>query len=283
MNNQHLRKLLRPFFKRTSAVIGLAIVLFLVIVALLGPELAGNDPAKQFYDHMLEGPSRLFPLGTDQLGRDILSRLLNGAHLSLAVAAAGVVAGAVLGIPLGLTAGYFGGWWDAFVMRVMDVLLAFPGILLAIGIIAILGPGLTNVMIAIAVFGVPQFARLVRGSTLQVKSLDFVQAAHAQGAGAVRILAKHVLPNVLAPIVVMATLRTAQAILIASSLSFLGLGATPPSPEWGSMLADGRAYIETFPHVAAFPGIAIFLTVLGFNLLGDGLNDMLDPRLRRNL
>jgi ABC-type dipeptide/oligopeptide/nickel transport system permease subunit len=283
MNKENLRKLLRPFLKRTSAVIGLAIILLLIFLAAFGPKLATNDPAKQFYDHMLEGPSALFPLGTDQLGRDILARLLHGAHLSLAVAVSGVLAGAVLGIPLGLTAGYFGGWWDAVVMRIMDVLLAFPGILLAIGIIALLGPGLPNVMIAIAVFGVPQFARLVRGSTLQVKNLDFVQAAIAQGAGSVRILWKHVLPNVLAPIVVMATLRTAQAILIASSLSFLGLGATPPSPEWGAMLADGRAYIETYPHVAAFPGLAIFLTVLGFNLLGDGLNDMLDPRLRRNL
>lgn len=283
MNKQDLRKLFRPFFKRTSAVVGGAIVLLLVLVAIFGHKLAPNDPSKQFYDHMLEAPSGLFPLGTDQLGRDILSRLLEGAHLSLLVAVAGVLVGAVLGIPLGMTAGYFGGWWDSLVMRVMDVLLAFPGILLAIGIIALLGPGLPNVMIAIAIFGVPQFARLVRGSTLQVKSLDYVQAAYAQGAGGARILLRHVLPNVAAPIVVMATLRTAQAILIASSLSFLGLGADPATPEWGAMLADGRGYIDTYPHVAAFPGLAIFLTVLGFNMLGDGLNDMLDPRLRRNL
>ncbi|HYF91200.1 MAG TPA: ABC transporter permease subunit [Symbiobacteriaceae bacterium] len=283
MNRAELWKAVRPFVKRTPAVIGGLIVLLLVLVAIFGPNLAPNDPAKQFYDHMLEGPSRLYLLGTDHLGRDILSRLLHGARSSLMVALAGVLVGAALGIPLGLTAGWYGKWWDTAIMRVMDVLLAFPGILLAIGIIALLGPGLGNVMIAIAVFGIPQFARLVRGSTLQVKTLDYVQGAQAQGAGDFRILARHILPNVLVPIVVMTTLRTAQAILIASSLSFLGLGAVPPDPEWGAMLADGRAYIQTFPHIAIFPGLAIFLVVLGFNLLGDGLNDMLDPRLRRNM
>lgn len=283
MNSVELRKLFRPFFKRKLAVLGAVLVLILLLVAAFGPAIAPFQPAQQFYEHMLEGPTRLHLLGTDQLGRDILSRIVYGSRLSLAVAAAGVVAGAVAGIPIGLTAGYYGKWWDAVVMRVMDVLLAFPGILLAIGIIALLGPGLPNVMIAIGVFGVPQFARLVRGSTLQVKSQDFVEAARAQGAGDIRILFQHILPNVLAPIVVMATLRTAQAILIASSLSFLGLGATPPTPEWGAMLSDGRAYFQTYPHIAAFPGVAIFVTVLGLNLLGDGLNDMLDPRLRRNM
>lgn len=280
MNN--FKKIMRAFFKRKSAVIGAIIVLILVFLAIFGPRLAAHDPAFQDYDHMLEGPSRLYLLGTDHLGRDILGRLLHGARLSLAVAAAGVVAGALIGIPLGLVAGYYGKVLDSAIMRVMDILLAFPGILLAIGIIAILGPGLANVCIAIAVFGVPQFARLVRASTLKVRSLDYVQAAIAQGAGDTRILFKHILPNVTGPILVMATLRTAQAILIASGLSFLGLGATPPTPEWGAMLADGRAYIQTYPHIAAYPGLAIFITVLGLNLLGDGLTDMLDPRLRRS-
>jgi peptide/nickel transport system permease protein len=283
MNKTELKKLFRPFLKRKPAVLGAAVVLILLLLAAFGPKIAPFDPAKQFYEDMLMGPSAKHLLGTDQLGRDILSRILYGSRLSLAVAAVGVVAGAVGGIPLGLTAGYYGGWWDSLVMRVMDVLLAFPGMLLAIGIIAILGPGLSNVMIAIAVFGVPQFARLVRGSTMQAKTQDYVQAAKAQGSGDARILFKHILPNVMAPIVVMSTLRTAQAILIASGLSFLGLGAVPPTPEWGAMLADGRSYIQTFPYIAAFPGLAIFITVLGLNLLGDGLNDMLDPRLRRNL
>ena len=284
MNNKtEWKKLLRPFFQRKPAVMGAAVVLILILLALFGPQLAPHDPAFQDYDHMLEGPSSLYWFGTDQLGRDIFSRLLHGAQLSLMVAAVGVITGAVVGIPLGLIAGYYGGWTETVIMRFSDILLAFPGILLAIGIIALLGPGLPNVMIAIAVFGIPQFARLVRGSTLQVKARDFVQAAQAQGGSDLRILFVHILPNVMAPIVVMCTLRTAQAILIASSLSFLGLGATPPTPEWGAMLADGRSYIQTFPHIAAFPGLAIFVTVLGLNLLGDGLNDMLDPRLRRTL
>jgi ABC-type dipeptide/oligopeptide/nickel transport system permease subunit len=283
MNKTEIKKLFRPFLKRKPAVAGALVVLILVLAAVLAPTLAPHDPGKQYYEHMLEAPTQLFPLGTDQLGRDIYSRLLFGARLSLAVAAAGVVVGAVLGIPLGLVAGYYGKWWDTVIMRVMDVLLAFPGILLAIGIIAVLGPGMSNVMFAIAVFGIPQFARLVRGSTLQLKSRDFVQAAQSQGASDSRILFQHILPNAMAPIVVMMTLRTAQAILIASSLSFLGMGAAPPTAEWGAMLADGRAYIQTFPHIALFPGLAIFVTVLGLNLLGDGLNDMLDPRLRRSL
>lgn len=277
------RRALRPLFKRKPAVVGLAIIVILVGLAIFGPRIAPYSPAAQDYDRILETPSRLHLFGTDNLGRDILSRILYGARLSLMVGASGVLGGALAGIPLGLTAGYYGGWYDSAVMRVLDVLLAFPGILLAIGIIALLGPGLPNVVIAIAVFGVPIFARLVRGSVLQIKARDFVQAAKAAGASDLRILVLHVLPNVLAPIVVMLTLRTAQAILIASSLSFLGLGAVPPTPEWGAMLADGRSYITTYPHVGTFPGAAIFLTVLGLNLLGDGLNDMLDPRLRRNL
>jgi ABC-type dipeptide/oligopeptide/nickel transport system permease subunit len=283
MNNTTWFKIFRPFFKRKPAVLGALIVLLLIVLALAGPKLAPYDPAKPYYDAMLSTPTRAHLLGTDQLGRDILSRLFYGARLSLMIAAAGVLLGAVVGIPLGLISGYFGGWWDSIIMRVMDVLLAFPGILLAIGIIALLGPGLGNVLIAVAVFGVPQFARLVRGSTLQVKSQDYVQAARAQGASDWRIIGRHILPNVMAPIVVMMTLRIAQAILIASSLSFLGLGAAPPTPEWGAMLADGRAFIQTYPHIAAIPGVAIFVTVLGFNMLGDGLNDMLDPRLRRNI
>ncbi|HEY3364868.1 MAG TPA: ABC transporter permease [Symbiobacteriaceae bacterium] len=277
------QKALRSFFKRKPAVLGAAVLLALILLAIFGPQLTHFKPTFQDYDHMFEGPSRLHLLGTDQLGRDIWSRLLYGSRLSLLVAASGVVFGAVAGVPLGLIAGFYGKWWDTVIMRSMDILLAFPGILLAIGIIALLGPGLYNVVAAIAIFGVPQFARLVRGSVLQLKGLDYVQAAQAEGSGDTRILARHILPNALAPIMVMATLRTAQAILIASSLSFLGLGAGLDQPEWGAMLADGRAYLQTYPHIAAFPGVAIFVTVLGFNLLGDGLNDMLDPRLRRNV
>lgn len=267
---------IRRFFRRRSAVVGLVITALLLLVAVLGPWLAPYSPAAQDYDHILEKPSSAHWMGTDNLGRDILSRILHGARLSLFVAFGGVAGGALIGIPIGLVTGYYGGRLDAWVMRLMDVLLAFPGILLAIGIIALLGPGLTNVVVAIIIYGIPILARLVRASTLQVKARDFVEAARASGSSDLRILWRYILPNVFGPVLVMFTIRAGQAILIASALSFLGLGAVPPTPEWGAMLADGRSYITTYPHVALFPGLAIFLTVLGLNLFGDGLNDMLE-------
>lgn len=270
----------RQFRKRKSALAGAAIVLLMAFIAVFGPVIAPYDPAKPDYSATFALPSSAHWLGTDGYGRDILSRILYGARISLSIGLVGVIAGGVLGIPIGLTTGYYGGRYDDIVMRVMDVLLAFPGILLAIGIIALLGPGIPNVVIAIAVFGVPIFARIVRSATLAVKGREFIEAARAAGASDLRILLLHILPNAIGPIVVQATLRTAEAILIASSLSFLGLGAQPPTPEWGAMLAEARAYIDTAPHVALFPGLAIFLAVLGFNLLGDGLTDALDPRLR---
>lgn len=266
---------IRRFFRRRSAVVGLVITVLLLLVAVLGPWLAPYSPAAQDYDHILEKPSSAHWMGTDNLGRDILSRILHGARLSLFVAFGGVAGGALIGIPIGLVTGYYGGRLDALVMRLMDVLLAFPGILLAIGIIALLGPGLTNVVVAIIIYGIPILARLVRASTLQIKARDFVEAARASGSSDLRILWRYILPNVLGPVLVMFTIRGGQAILIASALSFLGLGAVPPTPEWGAMLADGRSYITTYPHVALFPGLAIFLTVLGLNLFGDGLNDIL--------
>jgi len=282
-NEAELVKGFKVFLRRRPAVIGLVITVLLFLVAIFGPSLAPYSPAVQDYDHILERPNPLHWMGTDNLGRDIFSRILHGARLSLFVAFGGVIGGALIGIPLGLVTGYYGGWLDVIVMRVMDVLLAFPGILLAIGIIALLGPGLSNVVVAIIVYGIPILARLVRASTLQIKARDFVEAAKASGSSDLYILWRHILPNVFAPVLVMLTIRAGQAILIASALSFLGLGAVPPTPEWGAMLADGRSYITTYPHVALFPGLAIFITVLGLNLLGDGLNDMLDPRLRRTL
>ena len=266
---------IRRFLRRRSAVVGLMITVLLLLVAVFGPWLAPYSPAAQDYDHILEKPGSAHWMGTDNLGRDILSRILHGARLSLFVGFGGVAGGALIGIPIGLVTGYYGGRLDALVMRLMDVLLAFPGILLAIGIIALLGPGLTNVVVAIIIYGIPILARLVRASTLQVKARDFVEAARASGSSDLRILWRYILPNVFGPVLVMFTIRAGQAILIASALSFLGLGAVPPTPEWGAMLADGRSYITTYPHVALFPGLAIFLTVLGLNLFGDGLNDML--------
>lgn len=266
---------IRRFLRRRSAVVGLMITVLLLLVAVFGPWLAPYSPAAQDYDHILEKPGSAHWMGTDNLGRDILSRILHGARLSLFVAFGGVAGGALIGIPIGLVTGYYGGRLDALVMRLMDVLLAFPGILLAIGIIALLGPGLTNVVVAIIIYGIPILARLVRASTLQIKARDFVEAARASGSSDLRILWRYILPNVFGPVLVMFTIRAGQAILIASALSFLGLGAVPPTPEWGAMLADGRSYITTYPHVALFPGLAIFLTVLGLNLFGDGLNDML--------
>jgi len=228
----------------------------------------------------LVGPSREHPMGTDTFGRDIFSRVLHGARLSLGVGLLAVAISAGLGILIGLLAGYYGGLLDDILMRLVDVLLAFPGILLALAIVSVLGISLTNLMIAVGIGGVPSFARLIRGSTLTVKEYLYVTVARSIGARDAAIIARHILPNVISPIIVYATLRIAFAIIATSSLSYLGLGAKPPTPEWGVMLSDGREFLRVAPWVTTFPGLAIMVSVMGVNLLGDGLRDVLDPRLR---
>jgi len=251
-----------------------------VVVALLAPVLAPYDPLKGRLGDRLRTPSTAHWLGTDELGRDVLSRVLYGARITVQIQVAAVGLALALGTALGLLAGYVGRSLDQLIMRVMDILMAFPGIFLALAIIAALGTGLGNVIIATGIFLVPQFARVVRASTLTLREMEFIQAARALGQGDFAIVFRYLLPNSLAPIIVQTSLRMATVLLTASGLSFLGLGVQPPSPEWGAMLSNARAYMINAPHVAMMPGLAIALVVLGFNLLGDGLRDSLDPRLR---
>ena len=263
------------------SVVGLALIAGFLLLAFAAPLLAPADPMAQALYNRLSPPTLEHPFGTDDFGRDILSRVIYGARISLRVGIVAVLIALVLGTGIGLVAGYWGGWIDQVLMRVMDLLLAFPSILLAIGIVAILGPGLENAMLAVGIVAVPQYARLVRASVLTVRETDYVLAARAMGASDARILAFAILPNCLAPLIVQATLGLATAILDAAGLSFLGLGAQPPTPEWGAMLSQGRELIVRAPWVLAFPGGAIFLTVLAFNLVGDGLRDALDPKAIR--
>ena len=258
---------------------GVIIGLF-VAVAVLAPVLAPYEPLRGRLVDRLQGPGPQHWLGTDELGRDVLSRVLFGARISLHIQIAAVGLALLFGTAVGVVAGYLGGWPDTLIMRVVDIMMAFPGIFLALAIIAALGTGLGNVIVASAIFLVPQFARVVRGSVLSLKEKEFVEAARALGEGDLTIVMRYLLPNSLAPIIVQTTLRMATVLLTASGLSFLGLGVQPPSPEWGAMLSNARAYMITAPHVATVPGLAIMLVVLGFNLLGDGLRDALDPRLR---
>ncbi|SOZ53289.1 putative dipeptide ABC transporter, membrane component [Cupriavidus taiwanensis] len=275
-------KFWRKFRKQHLALGAGAFVLVLVLVAILAPHIVPYDPENFFdYDALNAGPSAAHWMGVDSLGRDIFSRILAGTRISLAAGFLSVIIGAVIGTVLGLLAGYYEGWWDRIVMRISDVLFAFPGILLAIGIVAILGNGMTNVIFAVAIFSIPAFARLVRGNTLMLKRLTYVEAARSIGASDWTILARHILPGTVSSIVVYFSMRIGTSIITAASLSFLGLGAQPPTPEWGAMLNEARADMVTAPHVAIFPSLAIFLTVLAFNLLGDGLRDALDPKIDR--
>lgn len=270
----------RKFKKQKLAFISFFLVLFLMILAVVGPFIAPYDIAEPDYENVLSGPSAKHWAGTDAYGRDIFSRIIAGTQISLFVGLSSVLLGAVGGTVFGLLAGYYGKWIDRIIMRICDVLLAFPGILLAIGIIAILGPGLGNVIVAVAIFSIPVFARIVRSSTLAVKSTLYVEATKSIGAQPRRIIWKHIFPGTISSIIVYFTMRIGSAILTAASLSFLGLGAQPPSPEWGAMLSGGRDYLNIAPHVTLFPGLAIFFTVLVFNLLGDGLRDALDPKIK---
>jgi len=269
----------RRFVSHRLAVVGLALIALLILLAAFASQVAPRDPIRQDLPSALAPPSREFPLGADEFGRCILSRILYGARLSLVVGVLATTVGAVTGILLGLLAGYFPRL-DAPVMRAMEVLLAFPSILLAIAIVAALGPSLVNVMIAVGLRSIPSFARLTRSMVLSLKELEFVQGVHALGAGHGRVLFRHILPNSVSPLLVFSSMQVATSILLAAILSFLGLGVQPPTPEWGKMVSDGRAYLLDAPHVSLFPGLAIFLTVMGFNCLGDGLRDALDPRMR---
>lgn len=270
----------RRLRRHRSAAAGLAVIAALAVVAVLAPWLAPHPPDVQDLPGRLAPPGTPgHPLGTDELGRDILSRLLYGARISLVIGIIVVAVAVGIGVPAGALAGY-NPRYDGVIMRTVDLMLSFPGILLALVIIAVLGPGLGNAMLAVGIFSVPVFVRITRASILSVRELEYVQAARAAGARDGRILFRHMLPNCLAPLLVQATFRVATSILTAASLSFIGLGAQPPTPEWGAMLATGRVNLYIAPHVTLYPGLAIFITVLAFNLLGDGLRDVLDPRLR---
>jgi glutathione transport system permease protein len=270
----------RRFRRKHVALAAGVVILLLIVAAALAPWLAPFDPSTPDYENVLAGPSLLHVCGTDTFGRDILSRILWGGRISLTVGFISVALGGLVGVALGLISGFFGGVLDSIIMRVMDVLLAFPGILLAIGVIALLGPGIANVIYAIAVFSVPVFARLVRGSALALKQTLYVQAARSIGVRAPLLMLRHILPGTLPSVIVYVSLRVGTSILTAASLSFIGLGAPPPSPEWGTMLAEGRSYLGVADQITVFPGLAIFITVLAFNLLGDGLRDALDQKLR---
>jgi len=272
----------RKFKRQRVALAAGGFVLLLVLVAALAPWIVPFDAENFFdYDALNSPPSAKHWFGVDSLGRDIFSRILMGARISLAAGFISVAVGAVVGTLLGLLAGYYQGWWDRIVMRMADVLFAFPGILLAIGIVAILGNGMVNVILAVAVFSVPAFARLVRGNVLSLKHQTYIEAVRSIGASDAVIMLRHLLPGTVASVVVYLTMRIGTSIITAASLSFLGLGAQPPTPEWGAMLNEARADMLNAPHVALFPSLAIFVTVLAFNLLGDGLRDALDPKLDR--
>ncbi|RNB91394.1 ABC transporter permease [Brevibacillus fluminis] len=267
--------------KNKLAMAGGYVIIFYILVALLAPLLAPHDPYQIDLPNKLKMPSAEHWMGTDDKGRDVLSRVIFGTRLSLSVGFVAVFIGAFFGVILGLLSGYYGKWVDTIIMRIVDVLLAFPGILLALAIVSALGPSLINVMIAVGVFSIPMFARIVRGSTLAVKKLEYIDAIRSLGASDMRIIFVHIFPNILSPIIVQASLRLATAILSAAGLSFLGLGAQPPLPEWGAMLSNGRDFLFTAPYLAMFPGIAISSLVLGFNVFGDGLRDALDPRMKQ--
>ena len=267
--------------KSPLAMFGLAIIAVLVFCAIFAEVIAPYSPIQQDLIHRFETPTAAHWLGTDEFGRDILSRLIYGARVSLQVGFIAVGIALITGGMLGAISGYYSGWLDNGIMRVMDVLLSIPQTLLAIAIVAALGPSLMNLMIAVGISAVPTYARIVRGSVLSIRSMEFIEAARAVGSSDLRIILKHILPNSMAPIIVQSTLGVASAILNAAGLSFIGLGIQPPNPEWGAMLSGGRQYIRDFPHMTLYPGLAIMLTILALNFLGDGLRDALDPKLKR--
>lgn len=272
---------MKRLLKNKAAVVGGLVILFIIFVGILGPFLVKTDPNAQNILNKLQPPSKEHWFGTDNFGRDIFSRIVNGTKLTLTVGFLSVFIGGIIGVVIGIVAGYYGGVIDTITMRLMDILLAFPGILLALAIVSVLGGRLINVIIAVGIFSIPAFARIVRGSTLQVKKLEYIDAVKALGASDIRIIFKHILPNIMSPIIVQATMRIATAILTASGLAFLGLGAQPPAAEWGAMLSDGRAFMHNAGHMVLIPGMMIVIVVLAFNIFGDGLRDALDPKMKQ--
>ncbi|MFL0506720.1 ABC transporter permease [Ureibacillus sp. 179-F W5.1 NHS] len=273
----------RSFRKSKAALVGTAIVVFFILLAVFGPLIAPegiNEQKLQDSSLRLAPPSSEYWFGTDDFGRDIFSRVVYGARISLAVGFLSVIVSAIVGSFLGIISGYYGRWIDTIISRVFDIMLAFPSILLAIAIVSILGPSLQNALIAIAIINIPNFGRLIRSKVLSVKEEEYIVAAKAIGMKDSRLLWKHILPNSLSPVIVQGTLAIATAIIEAAALSFLGLGAEAPQPEWGKMLSDARIHLMTAPWTMIFPGLAIMLTVLGFNLMGDGLRDALDPKMK---
>jgi len=272
--------LMRRLWRHKAAIVGLGILIVLVALALLAPVLAPHDPNIGDFAVTLQKPGGTFLMGTDEQGRDILSRVLFGLRLSLVVGLISVGIGIAFGVTLGALAAYKGGWWDTLIMRGMDLILAFPMFLLAVAIVIGLGTGLDKAIIAVGIVSIPQYARITRGAVLSVKENDYVQASKATGASESRVLLRHIMPNIFAPLLVRATLGTSEAVLETAGLSFLGLGAKLPTPELGLMIARAREYFYDSPHLIYFPGIAITLMILALNLLGDGLRDALDPRLK---
>ena len=283
--NSEKRKRWRERFdilwRNSLAKTGLVVIAIYLLVSFLGPYFVPFDPYQLDLPNTLKAPSLQHFFGTDEFGRDIFSRIVIGARISLFVGVATVIISFVLGTLLGAAAGYCGGKTDAIIMRIIDIKLSFPDILLAIVVVTILGPGLQNVVLAVGIQSTPMFARMIRSTVLSVKESDYVLAARGLGASHVRILFKHVLPNCMAPMIVLGTLRIGTAIITASGLSFLGLGAQPPTPEWGAMLASGRNYLRAASWVSTIPGLAIMTVVFGFNVLGDGLRDAMDPRMKK--
>ena len=264
-----------------AAICGLAVIVVLVTSALLAPWVAPYDPSKMDVRARLQGPSLKHVLGTDNFGRDIFSRIVYASRISLVIGFVAVGIGAVFGGITGAVSGYYGRGLDSLLMRVMDVLLSIPQIILAIAIVGAMGASLLNLMIAVGISVLPRYARLVRASAMSLRDLEFIEAARAAGASDLRIILQNIIPNCMAPLIVLSTLGVAQAILSAATLSFLGLGIQPPTPEWGSMLSDGRQFLRNAPHITIFPGLAIVIVVMALNMLGDGLRDALDPKLRR--
>jgi peptide/nickel transport system permease protein len=274
------RRFMRVLLSRIPVIFGMIVILLVIITAIFAPLLAPYDPYEQDWEHTLLNPSIHHLLGTDSLGRDVLSRLIYGSRNSLMIGVVALAIAAIFGMSLGLLAGYFGGWINAIIMRIIDSLMSFPMILLALVIASLLGGGMRNVMIAIGISMLPGYARLMCGQVLSVKENDYVLAEHAAGASHLRVMLRHVLPNCFPPLIVLVTMQIGAAILAEAGLSFLGIGIEPPAAAWGLMVEDGRSYLLTNPILSFAPGLAIMLVVFGFNMVGDGLRDALDPRLR---
>ncbi|HET7403624.1 MAG TPA: ABC transporter permease [Usitatibacter sp.] len=272
------QRALRRLWRRRGAMVGLAVIVFFVAIALAAPWISPHDPLATSWSAVRKAPSAGYLFGTDEIGRDVLSRVIWGARASLLAGVISVTISLLVGVPIGLTAGYVGGWTDMLISRVTDAMLACPFLILAIALAAFLGPSLANAMVAIGIAATPIFVRLTRAQVLAVKVEDYVEAARAVGNPPLRIALRHIFPNIVAPLIVQATLAIAAAIIAEASLSFLGLGQQPPAPSWGSMLNTAKNYVENAPWMAIWPGLSIFLLVLSFNLLGDGLRDALDPR-----